>query len=126
MLERSADYFLPQELAFEDDLEYASAVMEQETNPVFYLCDYRSFVSTSNGRDRAIRRPREVELYRYDGHWFSIKDGYGPLDAHATEVLGDLTTPDRAESQFLAELRRIPKLKQILRSRIPATPEIPF
>lgn len=77
------------------------------TDPVAQQCKHASFVSRSKGRGKLRNNPKEVELICYRGKCIENRDGCGPLDKWATEVLGDSVDPDRAEEEFLRRVRAL-------------------
>ena len=83
------------------------------SDPVAQECDYRRFISESNGRNRRRRKPRLVELLEYHGKIYTLKgdNAYGKIDEIAADVLRDVVEEDKAVQVFLARLRGLSKWK---------------
>ena len=79
------------------------------TDPVAKDCILVEFISRSKGRNRKRSHWKEIRLLGYGGRFHDIsRNGRGPTDEIATEVLGNTVAPDEAEREFF---KRLGKLK---------------
>lgn len=82
-------------------------------DPVARNCDYRRFISKSNGRGRKERRARIIELLWYGKKCIALKGDnvVGGIDGKATEIFGESVDPEMATQTLLKMVRGLHKLK---------------
>ena len=83
------------------------------SDPVYQNCDYRRFVSQSNGRSRRKRKARIIEFLWFGENCVTLKgdDIVGGIDSKATEILGESVDPALATDTLLRRARGLKKLK---------------
>jgi len=104
------DWSAEEEESYREFLRTEEEAVREEVKAndlVAVACTYVCFVSCSNGRGRKPRPPRQVEIIGYNGKFYSVRDGKGPFDEIATEVLGDAVDPKEVEKIFLERVRRL-------------------
>lgn len=102
-------------------------------DPVAQNCTRISFVSTSNGRGRPLRSPREVNFVRHNGKNYTLSENSGRLDEIADELLGETVRPEFRRHAFIQKVFQLPDnirsvrrkqfQKPLLRKEKPSTVE---